>query len=86
MTDAVYISGGNGTRFTDNTVVNIPTSSVNGMQVYNGNANLFHGNSVSGGFATGFSITSGTGNVVYCDNSKTGSGMFSNITCTPTTP
>jgi parallel beta-helix repeat protein len=82
MTDAVYITGGNGTRFTGNTVMNIPTSSVNGMQVYNGNSNIFHQNSVSGGFGTAYSITNGTGNVVYCDNSKNGSGAFSNTTCT----
>ena len=75
-------SMGNGTVFEDNTITNI-SGSVPAMLTYLGSNNVYRGNHVSGSFSVGYSVTLGRGNVVKCDNTESGTGTLSNVTCTP---
>jgi parallel beta-helix repeat protein len=81
FTTGVYVTyGGNDTRFIDNSIVNLSSPHTAAFQSWRGNANEFHGNSVSGTFTWGFSLAGGSSNVIGCDNQVHG-GPFSNVAC-----
>jgi uncharacterized protein YjdB/heat shock protein HslJ len=79
---AIVTVNGTGATFSRNTITNIGSSSLSGFMVWQGSNIIFHDNAVRNGtFQTGFRVsTSGSGNVVGCDNVVVG-GTFANVAC-----